>query len=94
MCLEDEPLVGFSPDVKAARKLVVLDTSERELVGLCLDQALYFYKLLPIWRNFFCISLDKVGQLHPSLVPPHIVVASGLLYVVDFSFDFPDQYQC
>eukprot|EP00435_Cladocopium_sp_Y103_P038655 s2653_g10.t1 len=41
----DEPMMGFSLDVKSAHKLVVIRESDRGLLGFTLDGAIYFYKV-------------------------------------------------
>ena len=42
----NEPMVGFSLDIKSAHKLVVIRESDRGLLGFTLDGAIYFYKVM------------------------------------------------
>ena len=85
-----EPMVGFSLDVKAAHKLVVLHESERGLVGFSLDGALYFYKVCPFGATFSAYHWTRLGSFilrwfHHILWWQH----AGFLYVDDFFFLFP-----
>ena len=84
------PMVGFSLDVKAAHKLVVLHESERGLVGFSLDDALYFYKTCPFGATFSAYHWTRLGSFilrwfHHLLWWQH----AGFLYVDDFLFLFP-----
>ena len=85
-----DSLVGFSLDIKSAHKLVVIQESDRGLLGFTLDNAIYFYKVAPFGATFSAFHWTRLGSfilrcLHCLLWWSH----GGFLYVDDFFFIFP-----
>ena len=86
-----DSLVGFSLDIKSAHKLVVIQESDRGLLGFTLDNAIYFYKVAPPFgATFSAFHWTRLGSfilrcLHCLLWWSH----GGFLYVDDFFFIFP-----
>ena len=86
----NEPMVGFSLDIKSAHKLVVIRESDRGLLGFTLDGAIYFYKVAPFGATFSAYHWTRVGSfilrcIHFLLWWTH----AGFIYVDDFCFLFP-----
>ena len=82
-----EDLAGFSLDIKAAHKRIVLHPSERGLVGFSLDGRLYFYRVTPFGASFSAAWWSRLGGwllrfFHRFIWWSHV----GLLYVDDFIF--------
>ena len=80
-------LEGFSLDIKAAHKRVVIHPSEQGLVGFSLDGKLFFYRVAPFGASFSAAWWSRVGGwllrfFHQFLWWSHV----GLLYVDDFIF--------
>ena len=85
-----DSMVGFSLDIKSAHKLVVIQESDRGLLGFTLDNAIYFYKVVPFGATFSAFHWTRLGSfilrcLHCLLWWSH----GGFLYVDDFFFIFP-----
>ena len=82
-----DDLEGFSLDIKAAHKRIVLHPSEQGLVGFSLDGKLFFYRVTPFGASFSAAWWSRVGGwllrfFHQLLWWSHV----GLLYVDDFIF--------
>lgn len=80
-----EDLIGFSVDIKAARKRVVLHPSERGLVGFSMANQLYFYNVTPFGATFSAAWWARLGGW--TLRAMHLLVwfsHAGFLYVDDF----------
>ena len=80
-------LLGFSLDIKAAHKRIVLHQSEWGLVGFSLDGRLYFYRVTPFGASFSAMWWARVGAFflrtfHRLIWFSHV----GMLYVDDFIF--------
>ena len=79
--------LGFSLDVKAAHKRIVLHPDEQGLVGFTLNDRLYFYRVTPFGAVFSAHWWARLGGFllkifHRLLWCAH----SGLLYVDDYFF--------
>ena len=85
-----EQLVGFSLDIKAAHKLVVIRTEERGLLGFTLDNKIYFYKVAPFGATFSAYHWTRVGSFILRFFH-HLLwwIHAGFLYVDDYLFLFP-----
>ena len=84
-----KPLMGFSLDVKAAHKRVVLHPEECGLVGFSLEGKLFFYRVSPFGAFFLAFWWARLGGLllrifHHLLWLSH----AGFLYVDDFYFSW------
>ena len=73
-----ETLVGFSLDVKAADKLVVIRQEERGLLGFILDGKIYFYKVAPFGATFSAYHWTRVESF---ILPFFITFCGG--YMLD-----------
>jgi hypothetical protein len=82
-----ECLQGFSLDVKAAHKRIVLHKEEQGLVGFSLDGKLYFYRVTPFGAVFSAFWWARLGGLLLRIFH-HLIWWShaGFLYVDDFLF--------
>ena len=80
-------LTGFSLDVKAAHKRVVLHPEECGLVGLSLEGRLFFYRVTPFGAVFSAFWWARLGGLLLRIFH-HLIWLShaGFLYVDDFLF--------
>ena len=84
-----KPLLGFSLDVKAAHKRVVLHPEECGLVGFSLEGKLFFYRVTPFGAVFSAFWWARLGGLILPYIPSFDLVESshaGFLYVDDFLF--------
>ena len=81
------PLLGFSLDVKAAHKRVVLHPEECGLVGFSLEGKLFFYRVTPFGAVFSAFWWARLGGLILRIFH-HLIWLShaGFLYVDDFLF--------
>ena len=80
-------MLGFSIDIKAAHKRVVLHPAERGLVGFSMGGRLYFYNVTPFGAVFSASWWARLGgwilrAMHLLLWFPH----AGYLYVDDYLF--------
>ena len=79
--------VGFSLDVKAAHKRIVLHPDEQGLVGFTLNDRLYFYRVTPFGAVFSAHWWARLGGFMLRIFHRLIWWAhSGLLYVDDYFF--------
>ena len=80
-------LQGFSLDVKAAHKRIVLHNEEQGLVGFSLDGKLYFYRVTPFGAVFSAFWWARLGGLLLRIFH-HLIWWShaGFLDVDDFLF--------
>ena len=58
--------MGFSVDVKAAHKRIVLHDQEQGLVGFTLDGRLFFLPGHIVWCSFFCPLVGETWWLPSS----------------------------
>ena len=81
------PLLGFSLDVKAAHKRVVLHPEEQGLVRFSLDGRLFFYRVTPFGATFSAFWWARLGGLLLRIFH-HLIWLShaGFLDVDDFLF--------
>lgn len=82
-----EEMIGFSVDVKAAHKRIVLHPDERGLVGFSMGGQIFFYNVTPFRATFSASWWSRLGgwllrALHLLLWFSH----AGFLYVDDFLF--------
>ena len=78
-------LSGFSLDIKSAHKRVVLRDSEQGLLGFCLNDSLYFYRVCPFGATFSAYWWQRLGGwilrfFHHVVWIPH----ASWLYVDDY----------
>ena len=79
--------LGFSLDVKAAHKRIVLHPDEQGLVGFTLNDRLYFYRVTPFGAVFSADWWARLGGFLLRIFHRLIWWAhSGLLYVDDYFF--------
>ncbi|CAL1127580.1 unnamed protein product [Cladocopium goreaui] len=80
-------LMGFSLDVKAAHKRIVLHPDECGLVGFSLEGQLFFYRVTPFGAVFSAFWWARLGGLLLRIFH-HLIWLShaGFLYVDDFLF--------
>ena len=80
-------LMGFSLDVKAAHKRIVLHPDECGLVGFSLEGQLFFYRVTPFGAVFSAFWWARLGGLILRIFH-HLIWLShaGFLYVDDFLF--------
>jgi len=80
-------LQGFSLDVKAAHKRIVLHNEEQGLVGFSFDGKLYFYRVTPFGAVFSAFWWARLGGLLLRIFH-HLIWWShaGFLDVDDFLF--------
>ncbi|CAL1165786.1 unnamed protein product [Cladocopium goreaui] len=80
-------LMGFSLDVKAAHKRIVLHPDECGLVGFSLEGQLFFYRVTPFGAVFSAFWWARLGELLLRIFH-HLIWLShaGFLYVDDFLF--------
>ena len=79
--------LGFSLDVKAAHKRIVIREEEHGLLGFAVGAQLYFYRVAPFGATFSASWWSRLGGFllrlfHGVIWLPHV----GLLYVDDFLF--------
>ena len=79
--------LGFSLDVKAAHKRIVIREEEHGLLGFAVGAQLYFYRVAPFGATFSASWWSRLGGFllrlfHGMIWLPHV----GLLYVDDFLF--------
>jgi hypothetical protein len=86
-------LMGFSLDVKAAHKRIVLHPDECGLVGFSLEGQLFFYRVTPFGAVFSAFWWARLGGLLLRIFH-HLIWLShaGFLYVDDFLFFYGSQY--
>ena len=79
--------LGFSLDIKAAHKRIVLHPSEWGLVGFTLDEKIYFYRVTPFGATFSAAWWSRLGGWFLRFFH-HLIWMShaGFLYVDDFLF--------
>ena len=83
----DDSHLGFSLDVKAAHKRIVLLEEEQGLVGFSFQQRLYFYRVAPFGATFSASWWSRLGGFLLRLIHFLVWVSHvGLLYVDDFLF--------
>ena len=80
-------LMGFSLDVKAAHKRIVLKESEQGLVGFTFQNKIYLYRVCPFGAVFSAAWWSRLGgfllrMMRNSIWIPH----AAWLYVDDFLF--------
>ena len=78
-------MAGFSLDIKAAHKRVVIKSTEQGLLGFQLNQTLYFYRVCPFGATFSSFWWQRLGGwilrfFHHSVWIPH----AAWLYVDDY----------
>ena len=79
--------MGFSVDVKAAHKRIVLHDQEQGLVGFTLDGRLYFYRVTPFGAVFSAHWWARLGGFLLRIFHRIIWwVHTGFLYVDDYFF--------
>ncbi|CAL1163343.1 unnamed protein product [Cladocopium goreaui] len=80
-------LMGFSLDVKAAHKRIVLHPDECGLVGFSLERQLFFYRVTPFGAVFSAFWWARLGGLLLRIFH-HLIWLNhaGFLYVDDFLF--------
>ena len=78
-------LGGFSIDVKAAHKRVVIKESERGLLGFSHNDNLYFYRVAPFGAIFSAHWWGRIGAFLVRLLHSAVYIKHALwLYVDDF----------
>ena len=62
--------MGFSLDVKAAHKRIVLHPDECGLVGFSLEGTAFLLSSYPVWCSFLRFLVGAIGWTHSTYISP------------------------